>query len=576
MGKWSTDSIRWLGVVRTKSACVTLCVMLSMNLSAQQSWELQVVVDASSDTSILRFDSKGATIKEAFEQYRKLLDDGYLMANADTVVSDSTVVLHLLKGEKFLLGDLVVTVKDDSSQSSTHVNSTFSRLTRDRMFERAFADFENEGYPFVSLHIDSLRRGAKEVRRGLRRTDVFVSLTRGPLIVNDSLYVRSAQPLPNGYISNYIDFKKDAVYNELHTQQTEGRLREISFLQVKRPPEVRFTNGKANLFVFIERKKANYFNGIAGLRPDATTGKIYLTGDAEVRLANAFNHGDELGVIWRKLQPLTQDLSLRTMVPYLFKSPLAVDAQVHIYKRDTSFTSVDLRGGFGVLLPRNQRLRVFVERNRTDQISSVNALGSLSNAQQTLYGLAIQFERLDYRWNPRSGYFMQTEGALGTRVFASSIQEAATPTKRPLTRIETRLDYYLPVFRRQSVLLGFRGAALFSDSLYDNEVLRIGGLRSIRGINEESIFATAWGVATFEYRWLLEENSALYFFLDQAWYEYKSVRGYDRDTPLNFGAGFNFETKSGIFTFNYALGKQFDNPILLRNGKISFGFRNVF
>ena len=254
MGKWSTDSIRWLGVVRTKSACVTLCVMLSMNLSAQQSWELQVVVDASSDTSILRFDSKGATIKEAFEQYRKLLDDGYLMANADTVVSDSTVVLHLLRGEKFLLGDLVVTVKDDSSQSSTHVNSTFSRLTRDRMFERAFADFENEGYPFVSLHIDSLRRGAKEVRRGLRRTDVFVSLTRGPLIVNDSLYVRSAQPLPNSYISNYIDFKKDAVYNELHTQQTEGRLREISFLQVKRPPEVRFTNGKANLFVFIERK----------------------------------------------------------------------------------------------------------------------------------------------------------------------------------------------------------------------------------------------------------------------------------------------------------------------------------
>jgi len=547
-----------------------------MNLSAQQSWELQVVVDASNDTSISRFDSKGATIKEAFEQYRMLLDDGYLMANADTVVSDSTVVLHLLKGEKFLLGDLVVTVRDDSSQSSTHVNSTFSRLTRDRMFERAFADFENEGYPFVSLRIDSLRMGAKEVRRGLRRTDVFVSLTRGPLIVNDSLYVRSAQPLPNSYISNYIDFKKDAVYNELHTQQTEGRLREIPFLQVKRPPEVRFTNGKANLFVFIERKKANYFNGVAGLRPDEVTGKIYLTGDAEVRLANAFNHGDELGVIWRKLQPFTQDLSLRTMVPYLFKSPLAVDAQVHIYKRDTSFASVELRGGFGLLLPRNQRLRVFAERNRTDQISSVNALSSLSNAQQTLYGLAIQFERLDYRWNPRSGYFMQTEGALGTRVFTSSSQEVASPTKKPLTRIETRLDYYIPVFRRQSVLLGVRGAALFSDSLYDNEVLRIGGLRSIRGINEESIFATAWGVATLEYRWLLEENSALYFFLDQAWYEYKSVRGYDRDTPLNFGAGFNFETKSGIFTFNYALGKQFDNPILLRNGKISFGFRNVF
>lgn len=576
MREWLSNIIGLLCVVREKSACVFFCVVLSLKLSGQQPWVLQIVLDNSSDTVSIRFDNKEAAIKEAFVQYRMLLDDGYLGVKADTVELDSSLVLQMVKGDKYLLGDLVVVVKDDSSRNSRHVNTSFSRLSRDRMFERAFADFENEGYPFVSLQVDSLRMAVVNPRRKLRKTDVFVSLTRGPLIVNDSLHVRSAQPLPHNYISNYIDFKKDAVYNELHTQQTEGRLREIPFLQVKRPPEVRFTNGQANLFVFVERKKANYFNGIAGLRPDEATGKIYLTGDAEVRLANAFNHGEELGLIWRKLQPLTQDLSLRTMVPYLFKSPLAVDAQVHIYKRDTSFTAVELRGGFGVLLPRNQRLRVFVERNRTDQISSVYSMGSLTNAQQTLYGLAIQLERLDYRWNPRSGYFMQAEGALGNRVLTNRIQEAALPTKRPLTRIQTQLDYYIPVFRRQSVLLGVRGAALFSDSLYENEALRIGGLRSIRGINEESIFATAWGVATLEYRWLLEENSALYFFVDQAWYEYKSIRSYDRDKPLNFGAGFNFETKSGIFTFNYALGKQFDNPILLRNGKISFGFRNVF
>jgi hemolysin activation/secretion protein len=107
-------------------------------------------------------------------------------------------------------------------------------------------------------------------------------------------------------------------------------------------------------------------------------------------------------------------------------------------------------------------------------------------------------------------------------------------------------------------------------------VYRIGGLRTIRGINEESIFASAWSVATVEYRWLLEENSAVFVFIDQAWYEYKNRGNYSRDTPLNVGAGFNFETKAGIFTFNYALGKQFDNPVLVRNGKISFGFRSLF
>jgi hemolysin activation/secretion protein len=115
-----------------------------------------------------------------------------------------------------------------------------------------------------------------------------------------------------------------------------------------------------------------------------------------------------------------------------------------------------------------------------------------------------------------------------------------------------------------------------SDSLYENEVLRIGGLRTIRGINEESIFATSWGVASLEYRWLLEQNSAVYVFIDQAWYQYQRSAGVIRDVPINAGVGFNFETKAGIFTFNYALGKQFDNPILVRNGKISFGFRSLF
>jgi hypothetical protein len=49
-----------------------------------------------------------------------------------------------------------------------------------------------------------------------------------------------------------------------------------------------------------------------------------------------------------------------------------------------------------------------------------------------------------------------------------------------------------------------------------------------------------------------------------------------RDTPFGFGAGISFETKAGIFSINYALGKQFNNPIELRSGKIHFGIVNYF
>jgi hypothetical protein len=48
------------------------------------------------------------------------------------------------------------------------------------------------------------------------------------------------------------------------------------------------------------------------------------------------------------------------------------------------------------------------------------------------------------------------------------------------------------------------------------------------------------------------------------------------DRPFGFGVGFSVDTRAGIFTINYALGKQFDNPILFKSAKIHFGITAVF
>jgi hypothetical protein len=45
---------------------------------------------------------------------------------------------------------------------------------------------------------------------------------------------------------------------------------------------------------------------------------------------------------------------------------------------------------------------------------------------------------------------------------------------------------------------------------------------------------------------------------------------------LGFGAGITFETKAGLFSITYALGRAFDNPVALRGGKVHFGFLSLF
>lgn len=127
-------------------------------------------------------------------------------------------------------------------------------------------------------------------------------------------------------------------------------------------------------------------------------------------------------------------------------------------------------------------------------------------------------------------------------------------------------------------MLGNQSAYTFNENIFENELYRIGGLLVLRGFDEESIFTSAYAVNTFEYRILLEKNSYWYLFMDAAYYENNNVAAetFISDTPLGFGTGISFQTNAGIFSINYALGKQFNNPIVFRAAKIHFGFVNYF
>ena len=60
------------------------------------------------------------------------------------------------------------------------------------------------------------------------------------------------------------------------------------------------------------------------------------------------------------------------------------------------------------------------------------------------------------------------------------------------------------------------------------------------------------------------------------WWEDAAQEQLVTDTPLGFGAGTTFETKAGLFSLTYALGRQFGEPVQLRGGKIHFGFTSLF
>jgi hypothetical protein len=99
----------------------------------------------------------------------------------------------------------------------------------------------------------------------------------------------------------------------------------------------------------------------------------------------------------------------------------------------------------------------------------------------------------------------------------------------------------------------------------------------MRGFDEESIFATLFGIFTLEYRLLIGQNSWFYLFGD---YGYMEDRRFNRparfNRPLGFGGGMTFETTAGVFGISLAVGKQGNVPFDFRNPKVHFGYVSIF
>jgi hemolysin activation/secretion protein len=117
---------------------------------------------------------------------------------------------------------------------------------------------------------------------------------------------------------------------------------------------------------------------------------------------------------------------------------------------------------------------------------------------------------------------------------------------------------------------------LQSSNIFFNELFRIGGLKTLRGFDEQSIFASQYGILNVEWRYLVQQNSNFVLFWNGAWYKNEGRKPAISDTPWGAGLGLNIETGSGIFSLYYATGKQFDNPLEFRTAKIHFGFINYF
>ena len=541
---------------------------------------------------------------------------GWLMASIETPLdcSDDSCTLVLNPGPQFRWTKLEnANIPKQLLRSLGYSDlllseKVFQARELNKIRTRVLKHCENNAYPFAQIYFDSISADST----GSISAKVY--LDYGPEIIMDSLQIlgksingaEQKTKISRKFLANYLDLKKGEPYSEEQILKINKKLRELPYLNVYKTPQILFSGNKAYPLLFLESRRASRFDILFGLLPNTNAlpgqRRYNFTGNVNIDLLNSFGRGERLMAQWQQFQIGRSELKLGFSIPYLFNTPIGTDFKFELYRRDSSYVDIISDLGLSYLFDGNNYLRLFWKNSSTNvqsfnTVSIINSrkLPAILDIRNNALGAEYYYQRLNYRFNPLSGFELRMEGSLGYKTIKknNSILDLSDPAD-PAFDFESLYDSisvsglqysgqfsYAHFFRlwKQLTLMGrYRTAAIFNskNQLYTNELFRTGGQQIMRGFDEQSIFSSWYQVLTTELRYLLGTNSYTYIFSDLGYTENWSLNAELPKWRYGFGVGLALETKVGIFGLSYALGSSFDQSLIFRNGKIHFGYLNLF
>ncbi len=507
---------------------------------------------------------------------------GYITFSIDSIAeNEQSIDLFIYQGECYDLDAIEVDQETlgklkESGATSYLSDNKLSLINYPATTQKIIRYFENCGYPFVEVSLDSIHLTENNISAKL-------NIERNAFIRFDSVIVKGNVKLAKSYLYPYLGLKrKKKPYNESVIQEIPKRISELPFVTETFPSGIEFVEDYAYLYLFLDKVKTNQFDGYVGLVPvDEESGKVTVNGELKLSLNNIFSLGEQISLHWRAPERYSQYLDLTANFQYLFWTPFGISGNLQLDKKDTSYLNMNYLLGVQYSFKGNNFLKLFLDISTSTVLNAdLLMLGSSDPAyldyRKMLYGVQFSYRKLDYLFNPRKGFSMQLQASAGkVNVLKNSKVEEEFYENISMSdmryRLSAHLQGYIPLHSRWVMLLASQSSFLLGNELVRNELIKFGGANSLRGFDENSIEASSVVSGLFELRFIFARRSYINAFFNAAWYERNISNNFLTDTPYGFGLGVAFDIKAGMFYLSYALGKQFDNPISLKSGKIHFG-----
>ena len=499
----------------------------------------------------------------------KEIESGYFTCNVDSVnLKNQKLKIYLQTGNLIsvnsikvnLPNSLALKLREDFNSEKTYFNANdFSNRIKKWIFL-----MNNNGFPFAEFEFQK-----SEIINS--KINLICNLISGPLVKIDSIINPEITKKELQLVYKFSDIRNGDLFELNKIYKISENIKNTGFIQEIRPPAYEFIDNKVSLYTYFKPQSKNSINGLVGIQPGENE-NVQFTGNVALNFQNALSYGEVLKINWRRMFNSSQNLIAELSYPFLFNTNFEIIGGLDMIKKDSSFfnfnskliinykTSSNFSNGF-----------LFTNNNSTNLLE-----GDYSSTSVNSFGFVTDYKKLDNPFNPKRGFNIKSEIAYGWKETYAIDTAANNVLKSPNFNGNLSLSSYLSLINRTTFKIKLSTSTIQNNILYENELTRIGGYKTIRGFDEESIWVSSFILGNFEFRYLLDEKSNVFLFSDFAWTESKINDFIKAEYFQSFGFGTNISMPNGILTLIYGLGRKIDNPFLIRTGKIHLGFTSYF
>jgi hypothetical protein len=417
---------------------------------------------------------------------------------------------------------------------------------------------ERKGYSLAKLQLINLKK-----QKNILLADLNFQ-TEKQRQVND-IVINGYEKFPEGHKKEIRRRYRNKVFNQQNLKNIHEDFNQFQFVTQTKYPEILFMNDTTKVYVYLEKSKPNRFDGFIGFGND-DKGDLKINGYLDLLLVNSLNVGERFNLYWKSDGNDQKTFNANIELPYIFRSPLGIKAQLNIFKQDSTFQNTQTAIDLGYYFNYNTRLYVGYQSTESNDIQNLNSstLKDFDNAFITSNFEYTRFKNDDFLFPDKT--LLNIKAGVGSR------NSEASKNSQFFTNIDLRHNLYLN--DKNIIALRSQNFLLQSDSYITNELFRFGGINSIRGFNENSLQANLYSSILTEYRYVLAPTIYIHSIIDFGYYQDKTT---DNDgNLLGLGFGFGLLTKNGLFNIVYANGSTGDQQIKLSNSIVHISFKAKF